>query len=204
MSILNKIRDKNLNDIYDFLSKKFYFFNYSYCEFGKNYIIRKPLLIKGKKYIYIKNNVRIRDNSRIEAISKWGDYKFIPKIIIEEGVSIEQNLHLTCANEVIIGKETTISANVFITDIDHNYNQINKSVLYQGLDVKKTSIGEYSFIGIGVKIMAGVNIGKNCIIGANAVVTTDIPEYSVAVGIPAKVIKKYDFKEKRWKKVSEK
>jgi len=59
-------------------------------------------------------------------------------------------------------------------------------------------IGEGSWIGTKVSIIGSVRIGKHCVIGANSVVTKDIPDFSVAVGAPAKVIKRYDFERKEW------
>ena len=60
-------------------------------------------------------------------------------------------------------------------------------------------IGEGSWLGENVCVI-GANVGKNCVIGANSVVTKDIPDYSVAVGVPAKVIKSYNFSSKKWEK----
>ena len=65
---------------------------------------------------------------------------------------------------------------------------------------KPVIIGEGSWIGENVCII-GASVGKHCVIGANAVVTKDIPDYCVAVGTPAKIIKKYDTKIKKWIKV---
>lgn len=65
----------------------------------------------------------------------------------------------------------------------------------------KVIIGEGSWLGTNVVVVGKVRIGKHCVIGANSVVTKDIPDYSVAVGIPAKVIKKYDFANEEWVKV---
>lgn len=62
-------------------------------------------------------------------------------------------------------------------------------------------IGDGTWIGTNVVIVGNIHIGKNCVIGANSVVTKDIPDYSVAVGIPAKVIRKYDFEKKEWIKI---
>lgn len=61
-------------------------------------------------------------------------------------------------------------------------------------------IGSQSFIGMGARIFPGVTIGKHCVIGANAVVTHDIPDYCVAAGMPARVIKRYDFEKGEWVK----
>jgi acetyltransferase-like isoleucine patch superfamily enzyme len=89
-----------------------------------------------------------------------------------------------------------------ITDIDHSYENIDLKILDQELIVKETIVGKNVFLGTGVKIMAGIVIGDHVIIGANAVVTKDIPDYSVAVGIPAKVVKVYNFKVCKWEKIN--
>ncbi len=67
--------------------------------------------------------------------------------------------------------------------------------------MKETIIGNNCFVGTGAKIMAGVHMGDNVIVGANAVVTKDVPAYSIVAGVPAKVIKKYNFETKKWEKV---
>ncbi len=172
-----------------------------YGSFDEGSRIYSPkTLIANKKHIFIGKNVFIRKFARIEPITKWHGQVFNPTIIISNGVSFEQNLHLTCANKVEIGEFSTISSFVFITDIDHEYRDISKPVMQQPILVTETIIGKNCFIGTGVKIMAGVHIGEHSVIGANAVVTHDIPPYSVAVGIPAKVIKKFNFETNQWEK----
>ena len=81
----------------------------------------------------------------------------------------------------------------------HEYKNINLPAKNQGIRiVKKVIIGEGSWLGENVCV-CGASIGKHCVIGANSVVTTDIPDYSVAVGSPAKVVKQFDFGEGIWK-----
>mgnify|MGYP004554579979 FL=1 len=181
--------------------KKFISFIHKFCygDFGIGSKIYSPtLMIPNKKHIFIGDSVCIRQNARIEPVLKWKDKIYNPQIIIENGVVIEQNLHLTCAKLIKIGKYSLINSYVFITDIDHDYDEIYTPILKQGLSVKETVIGEQCFIGTGVKIMAGTKIGNHCIIGANAVVTHNIPDYCVAVGIPAKVIKVYNVETREW------
>lgn len=172
-------------------------------EFGKYSCIIKPLMIYNCKHIFIGEKVTIREGARIEPVIKWNGKTYNPRIYISDYTSIEQSFHLTCANRVYIGKYVTISGFVCITDIDHEYKNIEIGVLQQDIIVKDTNIEDYSFIGMGAKLMAGVKIGKHCIIGANSVVTKDIPDYSVAVGIPAKVIKKYNFESNKWERTNE-
>jgi acetyltransferase-like isoleucine patch superfamily enzyme len=93
---------------------------------------------------------------------------------------------------------------VFIADYNHEYQNPEVWVCQQGLrykDSDKVVIGEGSWLGTNVVVVGNVRIGKHCVIGANSVVVNDIPDYSIAVGIPAKVVKVYDSISKSWKKV---
>ena len=171
-----------------FRSKLLPAFRVKYCYFGKNSDIYKPILVYNKKNISIGNNVMIRNNARIEAVTQWEGKKYNPLIEIGDGVSIEQGLHLTCANHVKIGRDSMILANVMITDISHHTNR-GKDLHDQGITVKETCIEESVFVGKNACIMPGVTLGKHSTIGANAVVTHDVPAYAVVAGVPAKIIK---------------
>ena len=76
-------------------------------------------------------------------------------------------------------------------------------ISYQGQREKEASviINDDTWIGRNVVIVGNVIIGKHCVIGANSVITKDIPDYSVAVGVPAKVIKSFDFDSNKWIRV---
>lgn len=127
---------------------------------------------------------------RMEAIDRWLEKRYSPEITIGNDVSIGQNCHITCANKVIIGNGVSILPNVLITDIEHEYVK-DTSLRHTGLNVGSVEIGDYTTIGMGARILGrkGIRIGKNVVIGANAVVVSDIPDDSVAVGVPAKVVK---------------
>lgn len=157
--------------------------------------IGPPIFLYKEKNIYLGKKVRIYPGLRCECHNNG-------KVIIKDNVSIGQNLHITSSgNELIINKNTTISGNVFITNIDHDYKEVGKHILEQRYLEKKTIIGENCFIGYGVAIQAGTTLGKQCIVGAHSVVRGEFPDYSVIVGTPAKVIKKYNFETKMWEKV---
>lgn len=100
----------------------------------------------------------------------------------------------------MIGKKTTISGNVFITNIDHEYQKIDKHIMEQPMICKKTVIGENCFIGFGAAIQAGTVLGKQCVVGTNAVVRGTYPDYSVIVGVPAKVVKRYNKETGKWER----
>lgn len=172
-----------------------------YKHWGEGSYIQNPLLITNKNFIYIGSNVRIFSHARIEAVTKYAGVEFIPHLIINDGVTIQQNVHITCAKSVEIGKNTAIVANVTITDIIHPYTAKDEHLINQPLIVKPVKIGEYCGIYNNVVINAGVTIGKHVTVGANSVVTHDLPDYCVAVGNPARVIKKYDVHKNIWIKI---
>lgn len=163
-------------------------------KFGALSYIGSPILIKNCRNIFIDKKVRIFPNARIEVHGKSS------KIVINENVSIGQNFHIISGEVLIIEEDTTISANVFITNMEHQYQELGKHILEQKSVILKTHIGANCFLGYGVVIQAGTILGKHCIVGANAVVRGEFPDYSVIVGIPGKIVKRYDLINQEWKK----
>jgi acetyltransferase-like isoleucine patch superfamily enzyme len=147
----------------------------------------------------MEDGVFIFKHARIEGIGRYNDKVFHPKIVFRQNVRVQQHFHLTCAQSVIIGENTAIAANVTITDIHHPYERINLPIEKQDIVVKPVEIGCNSKIYNNVVITPGVKIGDHVTIGANSVVTHNIPDYSVAVGTPARVIKEYDFESNNWR-----
>ena len=179
-------------------------YNFTLKKLGKKVIIEKPILFLGKKYIEIEKGVFIRKNSRIEVIDNFNKKIFTPKLKIGKNVNIEQNFHCTCAGNITIGDNTSITENVSIFNIIHPYKNINIAPKFQDIEVKDISIGENCFIGANVVILPGSVIGKNVTIGSNSVVNKKTPDNVVIAGIPAKIIKKYNFKLEKWEKYNEK
>ena len=167
-------------------------------KFGLPSYIGKPVFIGNFKRIFIGKRVRIFPGARIEVIGNNAS------IVFEENISIGQNLHITSASQLVIGKNTTILESVMITNIDHDYQEIDKHILEQKHIISGTKIGENCFIGYGAVIQAGTILGKQCIVGANAVVRGHFPDYCVIVGIPAKIVKRYDALSGIWKKTNSK
>jgi acetyltransferase-like isoleucine patch superfamily enzyme len=152
-----------------------------------------PILLMGLNKVKLGKRVRIFPNARFEV---HGD----GCINIQENVSIGQGFHITSKGNLYIGTGTVISGNVIVTNIDHEYEDINKPILEQPYIVKDTIIGQNCFIGFGAVIQAGTKLGRHCVIGANSVVRGEFPDYCVIAGVPAKIIKRYDFEQKKWLK----
>ncbi len=154
--------------------------------------------------IMLGQNVYIGPYCRIEGVEHYAGIHYSPQIKIEDRVTIQQGLHLTCANLVEIGRNTSISAYVTITDIHHSYEDICIPIEKQPLEVKKVSIGTDCKIYNGVVILPGCHIGNHVTIGANSVVNCDLPDYCVAAGAPCRILKRYNPETKIWEKTDKK
>lgn len=140
--------------------------------------------------------------SRIELIPKYAGVKFNPILRIGKESQIHQNCHLTCAGNITIGNNVIITSNVTITNIIHPHeNDITNPINKNKINIKDVYIDDQVYIYNNAVILPGVHIGKHSIIGANSVVRGEIPPYSIAVGNPAKVIKRYNFESQIWEKI---
>lgn len=173
-----------------FVKKKFY-------QVGHKSIIFFPLSIDNPASISIKKNCFIGEGAWLMGNQKKG----CKTLVIQDGTIIGHYSHVVALKKVIIKEKVLIADKVFISDTEHEFTDISKPIVDQDVKTGKgVVIGAGSWIGENVSVL-NAKIGKHCIIGANSVVTKDIPDYSVAVGIPAKVIKKYDHNKNAWIKV---
>lgn len=122
------------------------------------------------------------------------------RLVINKGCSVGDFAHIYATKEIVLEKDVLLANFVYISDNVHGFENINLPIIKQQVIQRNTvRIGEGSWLGEHVCVI-GANIGKHCIIGANSVVTHDIPDYCVAVGAPARVIKRYNFETKQWEK----
>lgn len=151
---------------------------------GHDIYIGKNCNFKGRNKIMLQDFVTIRPC--VQIWSEGGTVK------INKGSEIGERCRISIANSLEIGEKVLLSPNVYITDCDHEYRNVDIPIIDQGIVQKgqKVYIGEGSYIGINAVIVGNVKIGKHCVIGANSVVTKDVPDYCVAVGTPARIIKK--------------
>ena len=133
----------------------------------------------------------IRAGSRLEAVPVSDEHH--PELIIGHSVNIEQNVHIVCHNRVLIGNKVSITANCAIVDTTHPFDDLPYDIKVGSVvqdDQAFVEIGEGSFLGMGCVVLPNVQIGKGCVIGANSVVTRSIPDYSVATGAPAVIVRR--------------
>jgi acetyltransferase-like isoleucine patch superfamily enzyme len=102
---------------------------------------------------------------------------------------------------VKMGNDIMLAQNIVVSGLNHGYEDVNVPPSQQKVICKQINIADDVWIGANCVITAGVSIGKHSIIGAGSVVTKDIPDFSIAVGNPAKVIKVYNHVSKTWEKI---
>lgn len=159
----------------------------SFTKFGHNSTVDRPLQLVKPECVSVGNNTHILKGARITALNNKSS------IYIGSNVEIGYNCHITCLGKITICDGCLMGANVLISDNSHGQlieEQLSfppsKRPLYsKGYIIIEDNV----WVGENVSILGGVTIGKGSIIGANSVVTHDVPPFSLAAGAPARVIK---------------
>lgn len=166
---------------------------------------------KKAKHVRIEQNCKIRNPGKIswgnnvtvakhaELLPLSGDDSYPSKIKIGNNVYIGNHDRFSSAFEIEIEDNVLFAAYVHITDHSHEYRDIHLPVSAQGIFSNgKVRIGTGSWLGLRSEILPGVSVGAHCVVAAGAVVTKDVPDYCVVAGVPAKIVKKYDFAQGKW------
>jgi acetyltransferase-like isoleucine patch superfamily enzyme len=118
------------------------------------------------------------------------------RVVIGDGCFLNLGVMIAAQNLVEIGDHCMFANGCFVTDGNHRFDDPDTPVPYQGFTTKgPTRIGDNVWCGANVVITSGVTIGKRCVIGANSVVTQDLPDYTIAAGAPAKPLRKIEYGE---------
>lgn len=186
------------------LRKQFY--KSLFASVGRSVVFGKSLTIRHPQKIHIGDNVIIDDYAVLDAKGNSNQ-----GIAIGNNVMVGRNTVISCKNgNITIGDNTNIAMNCFIQSAkdvtigknnliapycyvigggDHETVRLDLPIIAQGQIVRGITIEENCWIGADVKVLDGVKIERDSIIGAGAVVTKSVPEFSIAVGVPAKVLK---------------
>jgi acetyltransferase-like isoleucine patch superfamily enzyme len=164
----------------------------AFRELGRRSIIMLPVRLRGAKRISIGERVFIGANSWLYALGSGVD-EDDPMITIGDGTEIAGFCTITAAQRVIIEDNVLIARYVYISDHSHAHRSRSKPILLQGItNARAVRIGAGAWLGQSVVICPGVTIGRGAVIGANSVVRADVPDYSVAGGVPARVTRMID------------
>jgi len=162
--------------------------------------------IRGLSYIKVGYKFTAGHRLRLEVTEHKREWQH--KVEIGDHVVINDDVHIGCANRITIGNNVLIASKVFITDHNHGYYDTVHAAQHEEPDVPPLSrlitcdgtveIGDNVWIGEFVSILPNTKIGRGSVIGCNSVVKGVIPEYSIAAGVPARVVKQFDFTKRCW------
>lgn len=161
--------------------------------------------INNPQCIYLGKGVCIGDDTFLGPITRYAGVAYNPKIVIGDGTSVGKHCSIAAIDRVEIGKHVLFAGYVHITDHSHGYEDIDRPVAPQRLISKgSVTIEDDCWLGFSSEILSGVHIGKHCVVAARAVVTKDVPPYSIVAGNPARIVKQYNFETKKWEKLTKK
>jgi acetyltransferase-like isoleucine patch superfamily enzyme len=171
-------------------------------SYGKDVYIESGVVINRPRFVHIGDHVRIKKDTNINLHPK--DRKSKEGILfIGNNVSISGGCVISAFSSIIIEENVLIGPNVMIIDNTRKPGDIHHPIKDQEVEIGPVRIGADSWIAYNACILPNVTIGRHCTIGALSLVNCDIPPYSVAVGAPAKVVKRYDFNRGEWVKLNE-
>jgi lipopolysaccharide O-acetyltransferase len=161
----------------------------AFAEFGARTVIEPPVRISGERRIAIGSEVYVGAGSWLQALSEETGP---PLLAVGSGTSIAGGCVLSAARSVRLEERVLLARNVYISDHIHAYDDPARAVLDQGIArIEPVLVCSGAWLGENVVVCPGVKIGRGAVVGANSVVLEDVPDYSLAVGAPARVVKHF-------------
>ncbi len=177
-------------------------FIYSFFMVRKGGFFRYPSTIRVNGKVKVGVDCRFGRYSTIELFCKDS------RLTIGEGFRSNSHLHIGVVSSITIGKNVLVASGVYISDHSHGaYGSLEPSdprtaPVSRPLVSAPVVIGDNVWLGEKVAVLPGVRIGHGVVVGAGAVVTKDVPDHCIVAGVPARVIKRYDFEQQQWVVVS--
>lgn len=156
-------------------------------RFGRGSIVLRPSWLYGTRHIEIGDGVLVMPGAWLAVERQaWDGAGAV--IRIGDRVAMRTNCTLSAACAITIEDDVVFGGSVTVVDSDHTWKEGRPNVLYNPVEAEPIRIGRGSWIGDHVTVLRGSTIGSFCMIGANSVVHGDVPDRSVAVGAPARVV----------------
>ncbi len=144
----------------------------------------------------------------MEAVVSYGGQRFAPELVVGAGVSVSDRVHIACLRRVVIGDGMLAGSGVLISDHTHGVYAGEAQSAPEERPVERRLwsageivIGRNVWLGDGVVVLAGTKIGDGVVVGANSVVRGELPAGTMAVGAPARVVRRWDEARREWMRV---
>jgi acetyltransferase-like isoleucine patch superfamily enzyme len=169
---------------------------------GDGSVVYPPFHSNNPQHIHIGKNTCVFWDGWLDTFPEYRSVKFDSRLDIGDNTYIGLRSHINAIGHMKIGSNVVIADGVYISDNLHGYEDVNTPVMEQPLvSAGPVVIEDDVWLGERVCVLPNVTIGRHSVIGSNSVVTKDVPPYCVAVGSPAKVIKRYDPQSGKWERV---
>jgi acetyltransferase-like isoleucine patch superfamily enzyme len=160
----------------------------AFASFGRSSVIELPVRLEGEHRMAIGHGVFIGSGSWLSTL---GDGDGVA-LEIGDGTGCGGHCVIAAAERVSLGRNVLMARNVYISDHGHAFEDLTRPVMQQGIThPRPVRIDDGAWLGENVVICPGVRIGAGAVVGANAVVLSDVPPHSVAVGVPARVVRTF-------------
>lgn len=175
-----------------------------FAAFGQGSVIARPFVVSAPDRVAIGDAVIIGRHARLSVNASPSNREGEPMLCIGSRSNFGDGLMVSCSGSIVIGRDVLAAPNVFIADTYHDYRDPDRPILGQGMtEPRPVQIDDGAFLGVNAVVLPGTHIGKRAYIGAGAVVTSDIPPLSIAVGNPARVVRYWDAGAERWRDASD-
>ncbi|WP_423607200.1 acyltransferase [Sphingomonas sp. MS122] len=166
-----------------------------FASFGKRVRLEHPRHLIGARYMHFEDGADVQNGAYLVAHPIAGS---VPEVRFGRNCLVGHELHVSCIERVAIGERVLLADRVFLADNVHEYEDVTRAIADQPLRrAGPVEIGAGSWVGENACII-GCRIGRNCVIAANSVVRRDVPDYCVAAGVPARIVKRYCPDRKAW------
>lgn len=160
-----------------------------FASFGQETRLEPPIRLEGEGRISVGSGVFVGPGCVLQTLDEGST---AVALVIGDGSEIAGNCVLSAVSSVRLGRKVLFARNVYVSDHIHAYDDARSAVLDQGVArVEPVEIADGAWLGQNVVVCPGVRIGRGAVVGANSVVLDDIPDYSLAVGAPARVVRDF-------------
>jgi acetyltransferase-like isoleucine patch superfamily enzyme len=161
----------------------------AFASFGRHTVIEPPVRLVGERRIAVGTGVFVGAGSWLQVLDEDEDGVALE---IGDGTRIAGSCVLSAARSIRLGRNVLVARNVYVADHMHAFEDPARAVLEQGITrIGPVEIGDGAWLGENVVVGPGVRIGRGAVVGANAVVLDDVPDHAVAVGAPARVVRRF-------------
>jgi lipopolysaccharide O-acetyltransferase len=160
-----------------------------FASCGRGSVREPPVRLEGQWRFAIGRDAFVGPGSCLQALDEGSAPVALE---IGDGTNIAGTCVLSAVEHVRLGRGVLLARNVYVADHAHAFEDTSRAVLDQGVtDVRPVDICDGAWLGQNVVICPGVRIGRGAVVGANSVVRDDVPDYAVAVGAPARVVREF-------------